>query len=245
MSFFCFHIYFQSCDSFLYFPFLHCYIFLFYDTFIFLGYQGNASINTVHEWVQAILPDVPPRLPEEITECIYLFKNTYTGSTTTCRFNRDELVIESESASTIAIVKENITRLANYRRINLDETITNNNDSISSFLSLIQAKVEYQLSLTRKMELLDSLQEITIQETDISWLQPEYSNILSNSELIRKEFKLRTKTLEYLSGIITDLFVDWSRLNGIDGRNKLLQLQNTILTLSFDKVIEMFLMKKK
>ena len=38
------------------------------------------------------------------------------------------------------------------------------------------------------------------------------------SLVCRKEFKARSKSLEFLTGIITDLFVDWHRLKGIDSR---------------------------
>lgn len=45
--------------------------------------------------------------------------------------------MESESASTIAIAKETLTRLANYRRIVLEEKVDVNESSVNSFLSLV------------------------------------------------------------------------------------------------------------
>lgn len=50
----------------------------------------------------------------------------------------DKITFKSENASTIAIIKENITRLANYRRISLQETVTPVDESIPSFLSLVR-----------------------------------------------------------------------------------------------------------
>lgn len=198
----------------------------------------------MHDWIQSIFPDVPPHLPEDATSCTYYFKNSFTTATAMCSISRNEIVVESESASTIAIVKENVTRLANYRRVQLEETMNPNEGSVVSFLSLVRPKLEYQLSLANKMEILDSLEEITQQETDKSWLQKEYVDILANQKEIRKEFKQRAQALQLLSGIITDLFVDWHRLNGIDARHKLSVVQQTLLAGNFDGVVEFFLKKK-
>ncbi len=41
------------------------------------------------------------------------------------------------------------------------------------------------MSLTRKMQLVDAVQEIAMQETDLSWLSEEYSAILRDQETIR------------------------------------------------------------
>jgi hypothetical protein len=47
-------------------------------------------------------------------------------------------VFESESASTVAIAKENVTRMANYRRIQLEEAVCADDSTVSSFLSLVR-----------------------------------------------------------------------------------------------------------
>ena len=115
-----------------------------------------------------------------------------------------QIVFESESASTVAIAKENVTRMANYRRIQLEETVSAEDSSVASFLSLvsetnyftflsynngsigqIRPKLEHQLSLTRKMQLVDAVQEIAMQEGELSWMGEEYATILREQETIR------------------------------------------------------------
>ena len=177
-----------------------------------------------------------------------------------------QISFESECASTIAIAKENITRLANYRRVQLEEKLTADSGSVATFIGLvsvryppwgvffirylrymlmclshtvpmrldiavhycvrytryplynrpiivyshnhthrtrnphytpfkpfsispicpqIRSKLEHQLSLARKMELVDSILEISMQEPDTSWLSAEYASILKNQETIR------------------------------------------------------------
>lgn len=208
-----------------------------------IKYAGNMPVSVVHEWVQSIFPDVPPRLGEDSNEqsFSYWFKNNFTGAVTSCEFRKNEINFASENASTIAIIKENITRLANYRRTNVEESMSTSEGSIASFLGLIRVKLEHQLSLTRKMQLVDAIQEITMQDDESSaWLSAEYTEIQKNQETIRQEFKRRDKSLEYLVGIITDLFVDWNKLHGTDCKNKIPTLQQTVLTGTFNDILTAF-----
>eukprot|EP01038_Epipyxis_sp_PR26KG_P007245 gene7245-9877_t len=212
-------------------------------------YSGNLQLSVLHEWAQAIFPDVPPRLDEGTNEQRLTFRNSFTGAIAVCEIKRNEMIIESESASTIAIVKENITRLANYRRVTLEEHMSTNDSSIASFLTLIRSKLDHQLSLSRKILLVDAIQEIammkeTADHKNSNWLSTEYNDILLEQETIRKEFKARDKSLEYLSGIITDLYVDWNKLQGIDARHRIPQVIGLIHEGNFENLVHSFLAYK-
>jgi hypothetical protein len=52
---------------------------------------GTVQLTTLHEWVQAIFPDVPPRLDEGVLDQIYYFRNSFTGATTTAEFRQNEV----------------------------------------------------------------------------------------------------------------------------------------------------------
>jgi len=54
-------------------------------------YTGPVAMSTIHEWVQSIFPDVPPRLDEKAVEQSYYFKNTFTGAFTICEFRKNEV----------------------------------------------------------------------------------------------------------------------------------------------------------
>ena len=57
---------------------------------------------------------------------------------------------------------------------------------VLDFLLQIRGKLEHQLSLTRKMQLVDAVQEITMQENgDTPWLSEEYVDVLKHQETIR------------------------------------------------------------
>ena len=206
-----------------------------------IKFVGSVSLMVFHEWVSALIPGVPSRIDENSIGEEYYFQSVYSGAVTICYMKKNELCFESESVSTIAIIKENILRYATNRRIELSETTKCNPDTVASFLSLIREKLEYQLSLSRKVDLIDAIQEITLQESDTRWLSVEYAEILRDKETIRKEFSQREKSLEVLSGVITDLFVDWHKLRGVDARPGIPALMNAIHTSFFEELVQMIL----
>jgi len=210
-----------------------------------MRYSGAIQLPPLHEWIQAIFPDVPPRLDEGTTEQRYFFRNTFSGAVAVVEFRKHEMLFECENASTIAIIKENITRFANYRRISLEEFVTPSEATIGSFLSLIRPKLDVQINLTRKMQVVDAIQEIAMMDAaeggSNQWLCKEYSDIYNEQEALRREHQQRDKSLEYLSGLITDLFIDWNRLNGFDARPKVASLQHTVMTGDFENILNEFL----
>lgn len=132
--------------------------------------------------------------------------------------------------------------MANYRRTALEESISPNNAAIQCFFTLLAEKLEYQQSLERKVQLVDAIHELSLQESNPMWLSSEYRDILAQQETIRREFKSRTRALEYLCGIITDLFVDWNRIQGnSDVRRKLPQLQQLIVSSNVQSLVKYFL----
>ena len=54
-----------------------------------------------------------------------------------------------------------------------------------------------------------------------AWLPEEYQDILRDQESIRSEHKMRVKSMDYLVGILTDLYVDYYRIQGVDVKHKL------------------------
>ena len=91
------------------------------------------------------------------------------------------------------------------------------------------------------MELIDALQEVSMQEPDSAqWMSLQYRDILVNQETIRAEFKARTKSMEYLSGILIDLFVDWHKLKGIDTKNRVPEIQQAIMSNNLETLLEVF-----
>ena len=122
------------------------------------------STTLISDWVQSLFPDVPPRIEEsssanssssEYSQMITLkFKQCFTNAVTFCGFQKNEIIIESQNPCVIAIARETLTNLANYRRIQLEESFEASNETIYKFLALFWTKLEHQQKLARTYELL-------------------------------------------------------------------------------------------
>ena len=53
-------------------------------------------MSTIHEWIQALFPDVPPRLDESAVDQKYYFRNSFTGAYSICEFRKNEVRAVSE-----------------------------------------------------------------------------------------------------------------------------------------------------
>jgi Bardet-Biedl syndrome 7 protein len=147
---------------------------------------------------------------------VLTYKNVYTGGFLICELSRGQIRFHGESISAIVILREYITGQATSRRFQLQECLQCDSQTVFTFLSLLRPKLEALLQVARQVELIEAIQEITAQDTDKRWLSPEYAEILENADRIREAFKARPHALEYLSGIITDLYVDYHKLQGLD-----------------------------
>lgn len=211
-----------------------------------LRFTGEAKLAVIHEWVQMVLPEVPPKLSENDDQCRLFFRNSFTGAASVVEYRRNEVIIDSDSVSVIAIAKETFSKMATNRRVQLEEHVVAKQESVLTFLDLIKDKLSHLLSLSKKMDIMDSIVEISQQEGgDISWLSPEYAEILKGQESINREFKDRARALEYLTGIVTDLFVDWHRLRGVEVSHRMAHLQQVINSGDFNALVLQFVKDRK
>lgn len=121
-------------------------------------FSGAISLAQAHEWIQFLLPEVPPRLNDDASSAQFFFVNVFTGAVTTAEVRKNEVTLESESVSTVSIAKETIARLATQRRLRLDEQFVVEDECVANYLIKLWPRLTYQLSLAKKMELIDSLQ---------------------------------------------------------------------------------------
>jgi len=106
--------------------------------------------------------------------------------------------------------------------------------SIPSFLKLIDPKLKYQRKLAERVELIDAIHEIATAEEDTRWLEEEYRYIHEHADELRKEHAKAPQALQYLTGVVADFFVDAMKARGIDGRPQLEKLDQLFLAASYD-----------
>ena len=87
---------------------------------------------------------------------------------------------------------------------------------------------------------MDIPKEVKSQEEDASFLAPEYIEILENEEQIKRELKEQPGRLQFLHGIVVDLFVDNAKFKGQNVTAQVPQLQRVLQDYSIDAILGFF-----
>ncbi|XP_038625212.1 Bardet-Biedl syndrome 7 protein isoform X1 [Tachyglossus aculeatus] len=184
-----------------------------------LTLTGQFSFAEIHSWVVFCLPEVPEKAPAE--ECVtFHFQNTFLDTQLESTYRKGEGTFKSDNISTISILKDVLSKEATKRKINLNISYEINEVSISHTLKLIHPKLEYQLLLAKKVQLIDALKEMEVHEGNTNFLIPEYRSILEEADHLLEEYKKQPAHLERLYGMITDLFIDKFKFKGTNVKTK-------------------------
>jgi len=182
-------------------------------------FDGDFSMSDIHTWLGFCIPEIPPKPPPG--EASYAFRNVMLDTVLFARYSDGTASFFSDSITTLAVLRETITREATQNKSRINMTYNLRDESIPHFLRLIQPKLDYQLSLAKQVKLIEALREIKMQEDDVSFLAPEFAAVLENQEKIQEEFKVQPRQLEYLHGIVKDLFIDWHKFKGANVKQKI------------------------
>nr|CAB3225183.1 Bardet-Biedl syndrome 7 protein homolog [Phallusia mammillata] len=204
-----------------------------------LHLSGPFSVAEIHSWVAFCLPDVPERPPAGDTVNLY-FANTFLDTQLACIYSKGEGIFRSDNISTISILKDMLTKEATAKKINLNIQYEVSDDSIAYTLQLLHPKLDKQLMLAKKVQLLDALQELQVHEGSMDFLAPEYREILAEADKIKAEFKKQPARLERLYGMITDLFIDKHKFKGVNVKQKVPQLLETLDNYELPALIDFF-----
>ncbi|KAG7328903.1 hypothetical protein KOW79_007077 [Hemibagrus wyckioides] len=200
---------------------------------------GQFSFAEIHSWVVFCLPEVPEKTPagESIT---FYFQNTFLGTQLEASYCKGEGNFKSDNISTISILKDVLSKEATKRKINLNISYEVNEDSVSHTLKMIHPKLEYQLLLAKKVQLIDALKELQVHEGNADFLIPEYRNILDESARLLEEYKKQPAHLERLYGMITDLFIDKFKFKGQNVKTKVSQLLEILDNYDLTSLVDFF-----
>merc|ERR1712166_544576 len=114
---------------------------------------------------------------------------------------------------------------ATARKIQIQINVEIKDETVGDLLRRLDPMLQYQLALTNKAKLIDTLKEVKMQENDISFLAPEFVEIEAK---IKKELKEQPGRLQFLHGIVTDLFLDKFKFKGQNGAARAPQLQRLL-----------------
>ncbi|XP_061189104.1 Bardet-Biedl syndrome 7 protein homolog isoform X3 [Saccostrea echinata] len=209
--------------------------------------SGPFSLAEVHSWVCFCLPELPERTPPG--DCItFHFVSTFLDTQLECVYSgsnakvtkKGEAIFRSDNISTISILKDVLTKEATKKKISLNITYEINEDSIPYTLNLIHPKLEYQLLLAKKVQLIDALKELQVHENDTSFISPEYRQILEDAEELQAEFKKQPCHLERLYGMITDLYIDKFKFKGQNVKGRVPALLEVLDNYDLQTLVQFF-----
>ncbi|KAI1883698.1 hypothetical protein AGOR_G00234230 [Albula goreensis] len=200
---------------------------------------GQFSLAEIHSWVVFCLPEVPEKTPAGETVTFY-FQNTFLGTQLETTYSKGEGNFKSDNISTISILKDVLSKEATKRKINLNISYDINEESVSHTLKMIHPKLEYQLLLAKKVQLIDALKELQVHEGNADFLIPEYRSILDESTHLLEEYKKQPAHLERLYGMITDLFIDKFKFKGQNVKTKVSMLLEILDNYDLNSLMNFF-----
>jgi Bardet-Biedl syndrome 7 protein len=224
-----------------------------------LHITGSFTLSDIHSWVIFCLPDVSAKLNSSdggsSVHHLY-FRSTFLKTLLTCEYEKGRALFRSDSLTAISILKEVITKEATNKKINIQVDLDLKLDSISTFLGLLRPELDQHFTLNKKNGFIPPLREIATHELGgaaasaggilqnldqlSDFLQPSYIDILRHSETIESQFKAAPRHLDFLRGIVTDLFVDKHKLQGKSAQSRVPQLLEILENYSFDKLLAAF-----
>ncbi|ESP04393.1 hypothetical protein LOTGIDRAFT_223884 [Lottia gigantea] len=204
-----------------------------------LKLTGQFSLAEMHNWVCFCLPELPDRSPAG-DSVVFYFISTFLDTQLQCSYRKGEAIFKSDNISTISILKDVLSKEATKKKIRLDINYDINEDSIPHTLGLIHPKLEYQLLLAKKVQLIDALKELQVHENDTSFLSPEYQQILEEADSLQIEYKKQPCHLERLYGMITDLFIDKYKFKGQNVKTKVASLLEILDNYELKTLVDFF-----
>ncbi|XP_077518922.1 BBSome complex member BBS7-like [Amblyomma americanum] len=204
-----------------------------------LKLRGSFSMAEMHAWLVLTLPEVAERPPATDSATLY-FVSTFLGTVLSCFYMRGEAIFKSDNISTISILKDVLAKQATRKKISLDISCDINDDSITHTLRMIHPKLEHQLILAKKVQLVEALKDLKVYEGNVDCLAPEYQDILARSDELEAEFKRQPCHLERLYGMITDLYIDVYKFKGTNVKSKVPALLQVLDHYEFKALADFF-----
>ncbi|KAF5402095.1 hypothetical protein PHET_04591, partial [Paragonimus heterotremus] len=240
-----------------------------------LTLSGRFSLAEMHQWVQFCLPETPDKPPivmEETTEVKeaveaedeenvrLIYESTFIGSKLECCYKKQKATFRSDNISTIAILKDVLTKEATKRKIILSLDIDIHPDSVEYMLRTIHPKLESLIVLTRKVGLIAPLQELVSSQSHKfsssgtkmernttrgdnplpGSLPADYAAIWREASSLQALYKQHPCTLERLYGCIIDLYIDKYRFQGIDVKARVPGLMKLLKHYDFHHIVQYF-----
>ncbi|XP_043223062.1 Bardet-Biedl syndrome 7 protein homolog isoform X2 [Amphibalanus amphitrite] len=206
-----------------------------------LTLTGKFSYAEVHAWLAFCLPEVPER-PPSADSATLSFVSTFLDTMLHVNYRQGQVEFKSDNISTISIIKDVLTKEATKKKIHLSINCDVNEGSVVHTLQLLHPKLDAQLQLAKKVALIGPLTELVAHEHDsgAAFLTPEYRAILQQAAQLQEQSSRQPAHLERLYGMITDLYIDKHKFQGVNVKSKVPQLLDILYNYDLGKLLAFF-----
>ena len=142
-----------------------------------------------------------------------------------CTYADGKAEFVSPNVSAISIIREVISHKATAQNVQLRLSSDANDEGARYILGLLFRKLEHQLQLSAKVQMIEPLRELVSQESGSAFLSNEYRAILAGADEIEAEYQKHPALQERLTGMITDLFIDHHKMKGAEVKSRVPDLQ--------------------
>lgn len=196
---------------------------------------GDFSLNQALTWLQLCLPEIPDRVNSSSSETfVFNFESTLTETVLLINCSKGSLIFESNNISTISILKDFITREATKKSISIEMDIKVNKTSLNETLSKLYPKLKQLIKAKEASLLIEAVKELSCRDTELM------NEMIKNLEKT-KDIEMSSLNLQRIYGLITDLFIDYFKLEGSslsklsNVKSKLNSLISSITTYASDE----------
>uniref|UniRef100_A0A0N5A236 Bardet-Biedl syndrome 7 protein homolog n=1 Tax=Parastrongyloides trichosuri TaxID=131310 RepID=A0A0N5A236_PARTI len=203
--------------------------------------EGNFNLAEAHSWLYMCCSQVSDKCPP-LDEAKFYFKSTFNGGTLLrATYSKGKAVYESDNLSTIAILKDVISKEITEKEFKVNLNVVIDDTSIPHTLKLMHPKMEYQTNLLFKIEMARALKELQSTYNDISYLSPDLVEILDSYDILHEENNKQAIYFDRLIGMISDLYIDKFKMRGQNSKHKIPELIKILHdNYSLENVIEFF-----
>uniref|UniRef100_A0A7S0HYF4 Bardet-Biedl syndrome 7 protein homolog n=1 Tax=Hanusia phi TaxID=3032 RepID=A0A7S0HYF4_9CRYP len=202
--------------------------------------QGTFSQGQMHTWLTHCFPSIPAKVPDS-NIVKFAFDSTFASTRVTAEYSKGEAVFRSTNFTTLATIKDVISKEANSAKVKLDVKAPVFDDScVMQLLKLLHPKVNKLLKLKENYLCLEALEQLASSEEDRANLSPSMREILENSAELKAEHKNNEKRIAFMERVLEQLFLDRFKFKGVNVKHRLSSVQSLIQNYSWESFVELF-----
>eukprot|EP00048_Salpingoeca_helianthica_P007538 m.111900 g.111900 ORF g.111900 m.111900 type:complete len:691 (-) comp14362_c1_seq1:24-2096(-) len=203
-----------------------------------LEFTGKFSLMDMHTWLARCLPSLPDKPTADGCHCFY--ESSFINTHLECHYRAEWARLRTENLCTLSIVRDVVTQAATARNCAISFSTDVNDDSVPHALSLLIPKLQEQNLIVRKLAILPALQDLVSSDGGEEFLPPDYREILSQASELQADSKRRPFQLERLYGIITDMYIDKFKFQGVNAKGRIPALMQMLESCNGQDIVDFF-----